>query len=44
MFAVFALVLLLAATVLAAIQRSWAVALLGAGLACWLFQTHAGML
>ena len=44
MLALFALVLLLAAAVISGIQRGWALTLLAAGLACWLWQTGAGIL
>ena len=46
MLALFAPVFFLAAAVIAAIvsPREWALTLLAAGLACWLWQTGAGIL
>jgi hypothetical protein len=44
MLAIIALVLLLAAAVVSGIQRGWALTLLALGLACWLWQTGAGLI
>jgi hypothetical protein len=46
MFAIIALVLLLVAAVLAVVPpfRSWPVAALSLGLACWLIETGAGLI
>jgi hypothetical protein len=44
MFAIFALILFLAAAVVAGIQRGWVLVLVAVGLACWLWQTGAGLI
>jgi hypothetical protein len=44
MLAILAFVAFLAAAVIAGIQRGWVEVLLAVGLACWLWQTGAGLI